>query len=72
MITFASINVEAHEKASHEHADETCDLFRDNQPVTMPVGMRQHFYHDMPGYIQVDVKEYNGDINQFLHALSYY
>ena len=34
---------------------EGCDLFRDNRPITMPVGMTR-FYHDMPGHIERSIK----------------
>lgn len=41
----------------YEHgADGTCHLFRDNQPLLMPVGMTQHFYYDMPGRIERAIK----------------
>lgn len=29
-------------------ADGSCDYFRDNQPVVIPLGMSQRFYNDMP------------------------
>lgn len=37
-------------------ADGSCEYFCDNQPVTMPVGMKQHFYYDMPSRIERQVK----------------
>ena len=33
-----------------------CPLFVDNTPRRMPVGMKQHFYYDMPGHIATSVK----------------
>ena len=36
-------------------AGEGCDLFRDNRPVTMPVGMTR-FYLDMPGQMERSIK----------------
>ncbi len=39
-------------------ADNQCDLFRDNQPVTMPVGMKTRFYHDMPYHVQRFIKDH--------------
>ena len=35
--------------------DGSCEYFRDNQPLTMPVGMK-HFYHDMPGHTERAIK----------------
>ena len=37
-------------------ADGHCDLFRDNQPVTMPVGMNTRFYYDMPTHVARAIK----------------
>jgi hypothetical protein len=33
-----------------------CDLFRDNQPVSMPVGMKNRFYLDMPAHTAQGIK----------------
>ncbi|MBQ9187279.1 MAG: hypothetical protein IJ144_05590 [Prevotella sp.] len=38
-------------------ADGACDLFRDNQPVAMPVGMKTRFYRDMPYSVQRFIKD---------------
>ena len=32
-----------------------CDLFRDNRPITMPIGMTG-FYRDMPGHTEHSIK----------------
>ena len=41
----------------YEHAaDGHCDLFASNLPVTMPVGMKQHFYRQMPGLTERAIK----------------
>ena len=37
-------------------ADGTCEYFRDNQPVLMPVGMQQRFYFDMPQHTMRQIK----------------
>lgn len=36
--------------------DGQCDQFRDNQPITMPVGMKNRFYHDMPAHTAQAIK----------------
>lgn len=36
--------------------DGNCDMYSDNQPVTMPVGMKTRFYRDMPKRIEQAVK----------------
>ena len=33
-----------------------CDLFRDNRPVLMHVGMKEHFYRDMPTHVERQIK----------------
>ena len=38
-------------------AEGHCDLYRDDQPVTMPVGMKEHFYYDMPARIAQKIKQ---------------
>lgn len=37
-------------------ADGECDLFRDNTPRHMYVGMKQYFYHDMPAYMARNIR----------------
>ena len=37
-------------------ADGTCDNFRNNEPHTMPLGMKHRFYYDMPERISKQVK----------------
>lgn len=34
---------------------EQCDLYRSNEPVRMPVGMK-HFYYDMPAHTASDIR----------------
>ena len=34
-----------------------CDQYRNDQPVRMPVGMSQHFYHDMPAHIALSIRK---------------
>ena len=42
----------------YAHAnDGQCDFFRDHTPITMPVGMRQHFFTDMPARIATAIKK---------------
>lgn len=48
----------------YQHAtDGQCGLFRDNQPVTMPVGMKTRFYQDMPYRTQRAIKDALIDYN---------
>ena len=43
---------------NYEHAkDGQCDLFRDHTPQRMNVGMKQHFYTDMPAHMAVAIKK---------------
>lgn len=35
--------------------DGSCEFFRTNQLLRMPLGMT-HFYHDMPGHMEVSIK----------------
>ena len=37
-------------------ADGLCDLYRDDQPVIMPLGMKTRFYHDMPAHTAKAIK----------------
>ena len=36
---------------------EKCELFRDNQPKKMPVGMKKRFYYDMPAHTATSIKK---------------
>ena len=41
------------------HQDEKrrpCSLFRNNKPVTLPVGMKTRFYYDMPSHTAKAIK----------------
>ena len=54
----------------YEHSsDGQCDLFKDNKPVKMMVGMKKHFYFDMPARIASSIK--NRLINHTCRATYY-
>ncbi len=43
---------------NYEHAEDgQCDLFRDHTPQRMNVGMKLHFYTNMPAHVAVAIKK---------------
>lgn len=42
----------------HKVADGSCDYFRDNQPLRMFVGLKEHFYYEMPQHTMRSIKNH--------------